>query len=93
MLKTVQRKFYKVKEGQTLSQIAEYFSVSERVLARENGLKTSPSAGQILRIPEEKGNAYTVRAGDTKILLCGSEERYERLNGTKVFYIGMKIII
>lgn len=93
MLKTVQRKFYKVKEGQTLSQIAEYFSVSERVLARENGLKISPSAGQILRIPEEKGNAYTVRAGDTKILLCGSEERYERLNGTKAFYIGMKIII
>ena len=93
MLKTVQSKYYKVKEGQTLRQIAEYFSVSERVLAKTNGLKSSPYAGQILRIPEEKGNAYTVRAGDTKALLCGSEERYERLNGTQVFYIGMRILI
>ena len=93
MLKTVQSKYYKVKEGQTLRQIAEYFSVSERVLAKRNGLKSMPYAGQILRIPEEKGNAYTVRAGDTKILLCGSEERYERLNGTQVFYIGMRILI
>lgn len=93
MLKTVQRKFYRVKEGQSLTQIADYFSVSERVLAKLNGLKTSPYAGQILRIPEERGNAYTVRAGDTKALLCGSEERYERLNGTEAFYIGMKVII
>ena len=93
MLKTVQRKFYKVKDGQTLTEIAEYFSVSERVLAKRNGLKSSPYAGQILLIPEEKGNAYIVRAGDSKAMLCGSEERYERLNGTKAFYIGMKVII
>ncbi len=76
-----------------MEQIAAYFSVSPYLLARENGLQAPPYAGQILRVPDEKGNAYTVREGDTKALLCGSEERYFSLNGTEVFYVGMKVII
>lgn len=83
--------YYKVKEGQTLTEIAEYFSVSPRVLAQKNGLKNQPRAGQILVIPPERANAYTVRKGDTKVLLCGSEERFFRLNGTECFYVGMKV--
>ena len=93
MLKTITCKYYKVKEGQTLEGIAAFFCVSPWLLARENGLKSEPRAGQILRIPSMQGNAYTVREGDTKALLCGSDERFEALNGTSVFYVGMSVRI
>ena len=89
MLKSVTRKYYQVKNGQTLEQIAAYFCVSPRLLAKENGLKAQPFAGQILLIPTERGNAYTVREQDTKALLCGSEVGFEKRNGTQVFYLGM----
>ena len=93
MLKRVEWQFYQVKKGQGLREIAQYFSVSERLLARENGLSAAPCAGQILYIPKARGNAYTVQAGDTKALLCGSEENYEKMNGTDIFYIGMQVRI
>ena len=93
MLKTVFRRYYQVKKGQTLEKIAEYFSVSERLLVKENGLTEAPFAGQILTSPTERGNAYTVQEGDTKALLCGSEENFYRKNGTDVFYIGMRVRI
>ena len=93
MLKTDHAKYYKVQAGQTLQEIAAYFSVSAYLLARANGLTEEPMAGQILRIPSERGNAYLVREGDSKTLLCGSEENYERWNGTSAFYIGMRIIL
>ena len=93
MLKTEKCQFYKVKKGQTLKAVAEYFSVSEYLLVKENGLVEPLYAGQILRIPKETGNSYIVRAGDTKELLCGSAENYFRKNGTDVFYIGMRVII
>lgn len=93
MLKTRKVEYYKVKKGQTLLQIAEYFSVSEWLLVKENELTAPPSAGQILVIPKETGNGYIVREGDTKALLCGSEENYFRKNGTDVFYIGMRVIL
>ena len=93
MLKTVFRRYYRVKKGQTLEEIAEYFSVSERLLVKENGLTEAPFAGQILTIPTERGNAYTVQEGDTKALLCGSEENFYRKNGTGAFYIGMRVRI
>ena len=93
MLKMKRGQFHLVKSGQTLYEIAAAYSVSPCLLARENGLKTEPFVGQILRIPKEKGNAYTVQEGDTKRLLCGSEESFERKNGTGVFYIGMRVIL
>ncbi|MBR2320765.1 MAG: LysM peptidoglycan-binding domain-containing protein [Clostridia bacterium] len=93
MLNTVYREFYQVKKGQTLKEIADYFSVSEWLLASTNGLSAPPFAGQILAIPKEQGNAYTVQEGDTKALLCGNEENYRRKNGTDVFYIGMRVRI
>ena len=93
MLKIPSIQYYKVKEGQTLSDIASVFSVSPYLLAKDNGLRDQPFAGQLLRIPETRGNLYVVRAGDTKALLCGSEENYERLNGTQIFYIGMRVRI
>lgn len=91
MLNTVYWEFYQVKKGQSLKEIAEYFSVSEWLLARENGLSAPPHTGQILRVPKERGNAYVVQEGDTKELLCGGEENFYRKNGTDVFYIGMRV--
>jgi LysM repeat protein len=93
MLKTQNQRYYKVKKGQSLAEIADCFSVSEYLLAKENALTQAPFAGQILRIPSERGNAYTVREGDTKALLCRSEENYLRKNGTDIFYIGMRVRI
>ena len=93
MLKTERKKYYKVKEGQTLRQIAEAFSVSEWKLAQENALLKPPQTGRVLKIPENQGNAYIVREGDTKELLCGSEENFRKINGTDTFYIGMRVIL
>ena len=93
MLQQSRVEFYKVKAGQTIEKIAEYFSVSEYLLSKINALTEPPYAGQILRIPAESGNAYFVQAGDTKELLCGSAENYLRKNGTDIFYIGMRIIL
>ena len=93
MLKTVSRQYYQVKKGQSLQEIADYFSVAERLIIQENGLSAPPFAGQILVIPNERGNAYTVQEGDTKGLLCGGEENYRKKNGTDLFYIGMRVRI
>ena len=93
MLKTQIQRYYKLKKGQTLKEVAKYFSVSEYLLAKENGLKEAPFVGQILLIPDQRGNEYIVREGDTKALLCGSEENYVKKNGTDIFYIGMCIRI
>ena len=93
MLKTVQRQFYQVKKGQTLAEIADYFSVSAFLLAKCNHLSAPIYAGQILKIPQESGNVYVVQEGDTKTLLCGDEETYRQKNGMDVFYIGMRVIL
>ena len=93
MLKTEKRNYYQVKKGQTLREVADYFSVSEYLLVQENGLRGALWQGQILRIPKEKGNIYFVQEGDTKALLCGSEEGYKKKNGTDIFYIGMRVIL
>ena len=92
-LKKEENTYYFVKSGQTVREIADFFCVAERLLVKENALKAQPHAGQILRIPQEKGNAYYVKAGDTKRLLCGSEENYAKKNGTNIIYIGMRVIL
>ena len=84
---------YQVKEGQTLEQIARAFCVSAFLLAKENALKSEPKAGEILCIPKQRGNAYIVKEGDSKALLCGSEENFKNKNGTECFYIGMRVIL
>ena len=93
MLKVAKKQYYKVKKGQTLREVAEYFSVSEFLLARENNLRSPLWTGQILSIPKEKGNAYFVHEGDTKSLLYSSDDAYLKKNGTQVFYIGMRVIL
>lgn len=93
MLRVQQKKYHKVQDGQTLSDIARAYHVAERLLVQENGLQAPPKKGQILKIPENKGNAYTVKAGESKSLLCGNEENYRTKNGTDIFYIGMRVIL
>ena len=85
--------YYKVKQGQTLREIADAFCVAERVIAKENNLKAEPCAGQILKIPKLTGNRYTVRLGDSKKQLSGSRENYEKKNGTSVMYLGMRVVL
>ena len=93
MLRSVWQKYYKVKEGQTLRAIAEAFCVSEFLLVKINGLQAQPLAGQVLEIPASRGNAYTVKQGDTKTLLCGGEEQFAYKNGTDILYLGMRVIL
>lgn len=93
MLQFQSRKYYKVKEGQTLREVAQAFSVAEGRLVELNGIKEELFTGQILQIPPEQGNVYYIQEGDSKQLLCGSEENYRKKNGTDVFYIGMRVII
>lgn len=93
MLRVEKRKFYRVQAGQTLKEIACFFDVSEFLLAKCNHLNAPPFAGQILLIPQECGNAYIVKAGDSKALLCGSDENFERKNGTDILYLGMRVIL
>lgn len=93
MLRVEKRKFYRVQAGQTLKDIACFFGVSEFLLAKCNHLNAPPFAGQILFIPNERGNAYVVKAGDSKALLCGSEENFQRKNGTDFLYLGMRVIL
>ena len=76
-----------------MESVAKAYSLSPRLLAKENGLKEPPFVGQVLRIPDERGNTYTVREGDTKSLLCGSDENFARKNGGDAFYIGMRAVL
>lgn len=92
-LKVEKVEYYRVESGQTLKEIATAFSVSERAIVVENGLTCPPKCGQIIKIPDKKGNAYTVKIGEDKTLLCGSDESYEKKNGTKILYPGMRVIL
>ena len=85
-------KVYRVKKGQTLSQIAAVFCVSPALLARENALTGELRGGEVLKIPP-RGNQYTVQGGESKTLLCGSPQRFYDLNGTSAFYPHQKIIL
>ena len=93
MLKSEMKKYYQVKAGQTLDEIAAFFSVSAFALARENGLQAPPKVGRILKIPATRGNVYTAKAGDTPTLLCGSERNYRQRNGVNHLYFGMRVIL
>ena len=85
--------FYRVKKGQTLEGVAEAFGMPPSLLIARNSLSAPPEAGQVLLIPSERGNLYTVRGGESKTLLCGSPERYEERNGTPHFHIGQTIYL
>lgn len=90
MLKLAKKKFHKVAPMETLEKIAETYRLPVRELIKANGLKREVQAGEILLLPERKGDLYTAQAGDNKELLCGSKEKYEEKNG-KILYPGLKV--
>ena len=75
-----------MKKGQTLSEIASVFRLTPCFLARENGLHEEVREGQVLVIPKCSRNLYVVRGGESKTLLCGSKENFEKRNATKCLY-------
>ena len=85
-------KIYRVKRGQTVSQIASVFGVAPVLLAQINSLERELCGGEVLLLPP-RGNAYTVQGGESKSLLCGSEENFLEYNGTAAFYPGQRIIL
>ena len=84
---------YRVKRGQTLEEIAEAFGVPPSLLIAKNSLSSAPESGQVLLIPQERGNLYTVRGGESKTLLSGSPQRFEEKNGTARLYIGQTVYL
>ena len=85
--------YYRVKKGQTLLEIAQTFLLPPRVLAFSNNLSKDPQEGAVLYIPPRCGNLYTVRGGESKRLLCGSDENFEKINCTKLLYPAQIILI
>ncbi len=84
---------YRVKKGQTLNDVANTFFCPVSVLVRENALTSEISEGEVLRIPSERGNLYTVRGGESKTLLCGSDEAFYEKNGTHCLYPTQKVFL
>jgi len=93
MLKSDRLTRYRVKKGDCLNSIAECFFVPPSLLASVNCLEREVEGGEVLILPPAEHNLYTVRGGDSKEKLCGSSRKYEELNGTSDFFIGMKIFI
>lgn len=93
MLRLERKEWYQVKAGQTVWEIAKAYGVSARRIIKDNGLKEEPRAGRLLRIPNEQGNVYTAQTGESKALLCGSEENFVLKNGTAILYPGMSVIL
>ena len=85
--------FYRVKRGQTLKSIAAAFSCPERLIADCNRLTEEVGEGEIISIPRVEGNLYTVRGGESKVLLLGSEENFFAKNKTNCLYPTQKILL
>ena len=85
------RKYYRVKRGQTLGDVADAFCIPPCVLVACNALKGEVYEGQVLEMPQERRNLYFVRGGESKSLLCGSKENFQKRNGTANFYIGQTV--
>ena len=92
-LSLIQPTYYRVKRGQTISSIAKTYNLPPRLLAAKNSLDEEVREGQVLEIPGSSGNLYVVRGGESKTLLCGSPENFERKNGTACFYVGQVVLL
>ena len=90
MLKLREKQLHKVGKGQTIESIATAYKLPPRSIVLENSLTSEVCEGQILFIPKRQGNLYTAKAGESKELLCGSKENYEKKNGREL-YPGLKI--
>ncbi|MDE6274339.1 MAG: LysM peptidoglycan-binding domain-containing protein [Clostridiales bacterium] len=92
-LELVLCEYYRVKRGQSLSEIARTFHLPPRVLAGENALHSEVEEGQVLRIPKQAGNLYRVGGGESMTLLCGSKENFCARNSTDCLYPTQEVIL
>ena len=90
MLELEKKKLHKVSTGETIEKIAKTYRIPVRSLLLENGLNEEVWVGQVLVLPQRQGDLYTVQAGDSKELICGSIESYEAKNG-KIIYPTLKV--
>lgn len=93
MLKIDRLTRYRVKKGDSLNSIADCYFLPPALIAKVNSLEREVKEGEIIILPPADHNLYTVRGGDTKEKLCGSKEKFEELNGTSDFFVGMKVFI
>lgn len=85
-LKLLSGRFYRVKKGQTLYEIARTFCLPPRVLAAVNSLSSEPEEGNVLIIPPHAENLYLVKGGESQSLLCGTKENFFERNFTAFLY-------
>lgn len=85
MLKLENKKLHKVSTGETIEKIAKTYRLPVRALVLENDLKGEVWTGQVLVLPPRQGDLYTVQAGDSKALICGSKKAYELKNGKRIY--------
>ena len=85
-------RYYRVKRGQNLCEIAAAYGVPPRLIAAVNALTGEPEAGRVLILPAA-GNLYTVRGGESKSLLCGSPAAFFEKNRTNCLYPGQKVLL
>ena len=93
MLQLITPKYHIVRKGQTLTDLAAAYCLPESLLVKENELTEELFEGQILRIPNVRGNLYVVKAGEGKTLLCGSAENFYRRNGTHTLYPTQRVLL
>lgn len=93
MLRTDRLTRYRVQNGDSLNGIAEGFFLPPSLIASVNKMEGEPREGEVIILPPAEHNLYTVRAGDTKEKLCGGKEKYEAMNGTSAFFVGMRVFI
>ena len=84
---------YRVKHGQTLTDTAACFRVPLPLLCRSNNLSAEPEEGEILRLPPAGGDLYRVQGGESRTLLCGSEESFFARNGTRALYPSQRVYL
>lgn len=93
-MKTV---LYTVKEGDSLSSVAEKFHTSSAAITERNGLRGEPFEGMKLIVEEREAFGYTVRPFDTLESIAAkfgkSAEDLKKMNGVSAVFVGQRILV
>ena len=88
--------FYRVKRGDTLLSVCEFFNLSVIKAVKDNMLEKDIEEGDMLIIYKDE-NLYEVQPLETfssiSKKLCISEEELRRLNPIPYLFYGLKIVI
>lgn len=93
-MKTV---LYTVKEGDSLSSVAEKFHTSRAAIIMRNDLKGEPFKGMKLIVEETEAFGYTVRPFDTIEGIASKfgvrADELKKLNGISAVFVGQRILV